>query len=90
MQDMPRRFDTRSKAGHLVGRGFGVSMKRYTTRAAGWDDPTFRDVSSRDVIVVSDDSPQDTGLLDAAGNKLYRLYERDPIGFDLRGSRHEA
>lgn len=33
----------------------------------------------------SDDGPQDTGLLDAHGTPLFRMSDRQPIGFYMRG-----
>ncbi|MGA9315581.1 MAG: hypothetical protein WBV77_13255 [Solirubrobacteraceae bacterium] len=34
-------------------------------------------------VIVTDDRPVDTGLLDAHGNKLYREPTRRPIGFRM-------
>jgi len=36
------------------------------------------------LVVYEDDSPEPTGLLDAQGNELYRVDEREPIGFRVR------
>lgn len=58
-------------------------MPRYVSqpkRTAYWDGDVG-EVYEREVTVYDDDLPQETGLLDADGNPLYRL--RDPIGFDL-------
>jgi hypothetical protein len=44
-----------------------------------WDDDS--PVIIRDVL-VEDDRPQPTGLLDARGEPLYRRPERHPLGFD--------
>lgn len=32
-------------------------------------------------VIEQDHAPVDTGLLDASGNKLFRVEERRPIGF---------
>ena len=32
-------------------------------------------------VVIRDDAPRDTGLVDASGTRLYAVEERDPIGF---------
>ncbi len=37
-----------------------------------------------DTVYVHDDEPQKTGLLDQYGRPLYRMPERNPIGFRLR------
>ncbi len=43
----------------------------------GWQDrPTI-------TVHEDDDEPQDTGLLDACGNPLFRVRDRAPLGFDL-------
>lgn len=34
-------------------------------------------------IYEAEDAPRDTGLLDANGTPLYRMSDRQPIGFDL-------
>lgn len=34
-----------------------------------------------DVRVFEDDDPQETGLLDARGNTIYRVKERGKLGF---------
>ncbi len=49
-------------------------------RAEWDDDPRLEDVSSRQVI-VEDDAPVATGLVDASGLPLYRVRQRIAIGF---------
>ncbi len=55
-------------------------IHRYVIRSDWDDDPHVSDVSSREVI-VADDAPVKTGLLDAQGRPLYRVRERIRIGF---------
>jgi hypothetical protein len=38
-------------------------------------------------IMLDDDPPVRTGLLDASGQPLYRVRERGIVGFDLRGTK---
>jgi len=49
-------------------------------KAAWDDDPLVADVTTRTVI-LEDDGPVKTGLLDANGTPLYRMPNRIPIGF---------
>lgn len=34
-----------------------------------------------DQVIVSDDTPIDSGLLDVSGNRLFRVEDRIPLGF---------
>ena len=34
-----------------------------------------------DQVIVSDDAPIDSGLLDVSGNRLFRVAARIPLGF---------
>ncbi len=61
---------------------------RYVTRPKGytyWDEDErgFADVSSR-TILLDDDEPVKTGLLDASGTPLYRVRERIRFGFVVK------
>jgi len=40
--------------------------------------------TSSSIEVFEDDTPIPTGLLDANGNELYRVVERNSIGFKVR------
>lgn len=55
---------------------------RYITRPkADWDDPpVVADVSTR-IVIIDDDAPVNTGILDASGTPLYRVRDRVPFGF---------
>jgi hypothetical protein len=66
-----------------------VSKVKYvagsTAQRAWWDDlyqldsrPTGFD---RVTVLETADDPQPTGLLDANGNHLFRIVEKQPIGF---------
>lgn len=59
-------------------------MHRYVTgpaRAVYLDDPdNGLSVTSHEVI-LQDDDPRPTGLLDADGRQLYRVRHREPFGF---------
>jgi hypothetical protein len=56
---------------------------RYVTRAAvlQWDDDAAATASE---MIVEDDAPRPTGLLNAQGEPLYRVRERLPVGFHGR------
>jgi hypothetical protein len=41
--------------------------------------------SSGIIVIDQDNEPQYTGLLDADGNRLFRVRERAPMGFCLNG-----
>ncbi len=59
-------------------------MRYVTIPKADWDEPPhLSEVSSREVI-VEDDAPVKTGLLDQTGAPLYRVKDRLPFGF-VRG-----
>lgn len=67
-----------------------MSGWRYVTRAwqseseYGWQDRPS-------LTVFEDDSqPMNTGLLDAAGAPLYRVRDREPIGFSLERPRYRV
>jgi hypothetical protein len=38
-------------------------------------------------VLVEDDQPEDTGLLDAVRNPIFRASERIPMAFDLSGGK---
>jgi hypothetical protein len=40
-------------------------------------------------MLVEDDQPEDTGLLDADGNPIFCASERIPMGFDLSGGAND-
>lgn len=53
-------------------------MRRYVTRIDGDDsEPVVPDLT----VFEKDIKPVDTGLLDETGTKLYRVEDREPIGF---------
>lgn len=59
---------------------------RYTTRrpARSWWDDNFVHAASpmaATTIYEDDIAPEDTGILDADGNPIFRTYERNPVGF---------
>lgn len=54
-------------------------MPRYRS-FADFDEPSE---TAREVIVETDE-PQFTGLYDADGNRLYRLSDKEPVGFKIR------
>ena len=51
------------------------------------DDMVYVSTPQSLLVYLKDDEPQETGLLDAQGNELFRDDERDPIGF-LNGIKH--
>jgi hypothetical protein len=56
-----------------------LAMTKPPRPVAWWDD---YDTAPRSMTVVeAADQPHDTGLLDAAGVPLYRVADREPIGF---------
>jgi hypothetical protein len=61
-------------------------MVRYVVRPAAWTVETDYPVMERPNITVYEpvDDPIDTGILNASGQKLYRIVEREPIGFRPR------
>jgi hypothetical protein len=60
-------------------------MARYRKKAAyfGYDDAGDLNMTA-DVVIIEDDEPTYIGLVDGAGQKLYRESEKIPVGFDLR------
>jgi hypothetical protein len=55
---------------------------RYTPSRAGiihWDDEVAATAES--ILLPADDRPEETELLDANGNRLYRVKVRLPFGF---------
>ena len=48
-------------------------------RADWWDDPEHRPHTMN--VICEDDTPIDTGLLDSAGVKIYRVPGREKMGF---------
>ena len=59
-----------------------MSKYTYSPRAAAvlYDMDGEASVTA-DQVIVEDDAPVDTGLLDANGNKLWRVVHRLPCGF---------
>lgn len=58
--------------------------REYFTRKSEWfveyyDDTFTRDFAAR--TVFEDDASYDTGMLDAAGNKIMAREKKNPIGF---------
>jgi len=43
-------------------------------------DPEWKTMTA-DIIIVADSDPQPTGLLDVNGNKLFRIKDTIPFGF---------
>ena len=56
-------------------------MPKYVARAEDYYDDDGK--TARDII-VEDESPQDTGLIDQFGNKLCRVKDRLPVGFRVK------
>ena len=59
-------------------------MPRYVTRPAKAviaEDEWYESESRKIDVLVPDDQPEATGLLDADGNMLYRVVRRGPLGF---------
>ena len=56
-------------------------MPKYVARAE--DDYDDGGRTARDII-VEEESPQDTGLFDQFGNKLFRVKDRQPVGFRVK------
>ena len=62
-------------------------MPKYITKPSKlyWNEDVQMETPERmHLVVFEDHDPVDTGLLDAFGNYLYRLPEREPIGFQMR------
>jgi hypothetical protein len=59
-------------------------MPRYVTKAVECGDEWWEPAAAHIDVLVTDDKPEDTGLLDQFGERLYRLPEREPIGFRSR------
>lgn len=58
--------------------------RRYVTRPHAWVSATSVPEQLPSVTVWEDEGrPVDTGLLDASGTKLWRVEDREPIGFCL-------
>jgi len=57
-------------------------MRRYAPRSAfiGYTDEGHVSITA-DEVIIQDDDPEPTGLLDADGNELYRVRERIKFGF---------
>ena len=62
-------------------------MTRYARRPhavyVGFDEEGQASLTADEVLVPDDDTPLDTGLLDADGNKLYRVSPRKKLGFAI-------
>lgn len=54
-------------------------MTRYIT-AAWWEDPNASDYLAK-TVYEPEPQPVKTGILDKNGTMLYRVEQRDPIGF---------
>lgn len=67
-------------------------MRRYTTkpRAIWVEDLGEECPDLPQITVYEDDCPQSTGLLDAQGNELYRVDEKEPIGFKVNGKSYNS
>lgn len=67
-----------------------MTVWRYVTRT--WRDETSEGWQERPSITVSEayDDPIDTGLLNENGTRLYRVPERQPIGFCLERPRYRV
>jgi hypothetical protein len=61
-----------------------MTRYRYVSRPRAWQDD-YGGWQDRPTATVyePDDAPQETGLLDALGNPLFRVVDRAPLGFDL-------
>jgi hypothetical protein len=59
-------------AGASAQRAWWDDLYQLDSRPSGFDRVTVHETS---------DEPQPTGLLDANGNQLYRIIEKEPIGF---------
>lgn len=57
--------------------------RRYIARAAIVSDEWGNQASTADTVFCGGDEPRRTGLLDINGNELFRIDEREPIGFRL-------
>lgn len=84
---------THAEEGHEEGRQGRLLMPvRYVPMpkapARAWTSMEI-DYGDRPTMTVYEDArePQDTGLLDAAGVRLFRVNEPEPIGFRGRGDR---
>jgi hypothetical protein len=67
-----------------------TSQPRYVALSApprAWDSETHSWAERPTCQVVeADPTPQATGLLDASGTPLYRLPNRVPMGFQVKGN----
>lgn len=57
--------------------------RRYIPRAAIVSNEMGYQASTADTVFCGGDEPRRTGLLDINGNELFRINEREPIGFRL-------
>ena len=57
-----------------------VSIHRRTVATIGEDEPLYNTIT----VHEGDAEPEDTGLLDASGTKLFRVRDREPIGYKVR------
>lgn len=53
----------------------------YVKYIIGYEDDEDWYAEAKPIQVYEDDEPQPTGILDANGNELFRVRERQPIGF---------
>ena len=62
-------------------------MTKYITlRTTAMNEDDFRGISGGNVTIFEPEPcPIDTGVLDANGVRIYRVEDRDPIGFRIRG-----
>lgn len=65
-----------------------VSIAAQPTRMDWWDDARAGDSLAKTVF-EPETKPNDTGLVGPDGVKLYRVEERDPIGF-IRSAKDKA
>lgn len=58
-------------------------MAEYFTRGASISSSNEDLSVTADTVFMDDDGPKDTGLVDAAGQKIYRASNRAPLGFRM-------
>lgn len=65
-----------------------VCMKYLSKPARQYWEESWQEPKTSITVIEEDDRPQDTGLLDADGNRLYRVKERRPIGFTAKWAKN--
>ncbi len=64
--------------------------ERYVTRRSAVrasEDGWYPDGPVSMTVLEDESGPVETGLLDQHGAKLYRVIQREPVGFRIRGKR---